>query len=42
MTEVFEIDIYQTENWKLPYIEWENRLSLRDRAIVTTRLARKD
>lgn len=40
MNEEFQIEIYETEAKKLPYSEWENSLSARDRAIITTRLVR--
>ena len=40
MNEEFQIDVYETEKVKLPYSEWENSLSAKDRAIVTTRLVR--
>lgn len=40
MTEEFQIDVYKTIAGKLPYLEWENSLSVRDRAIITTRLIR--
>lgn len=40
MTEEFDIDVYATDTGKLPYMDWENNLSEKDRAIVTTRLVR--
>lgn len=40
MNEEFQIDVYETAAGKLPYSEWENSLSARDRAIITTRLVR--
>ncbi len=40
MSDEFQIDVYETEKGKLPYSEWENGLSIKDRAIVTTRLVR--
>jgi putative component of toxin-antitoxin plasmid stabilization module len=40
MNEEFQIDVYKTGKGKLPYSEWENTLSVRDRAIITTRLVR--
>jgi putative addiction module killer protein len=40
MSEEFQVDVYEAENGKLPYLEWENDLSAKDRAIVTTRLVR--
>lgn len=40
MNEEFQIDVYETATGKLPYSEWENSLSARDRAIITTRLVR--
>lgn len=40
MNEEFQIDIYETSAGKLPYLEWENNLSVRDRAVITTRLIR--
>lgn len=40
MNEEFQIDVYETASGKLPYSEWENGLSARDRAIITTRLVR--
>lgn len=40
MSEEFQIDVYETIAGKLPYSEWENSLSARDRAIITTRLVR--
>lgn len=40
MQEEFHIDVYETATGKLPYSEWENSLSVRDRAIITTRLVR--
>jgi len=40
MNEDFQIDVYETSTGKLPYSEWENTLSARDRAIITTRLVR--
>ena len=40
MNEEFHIDVYETSTGKLPYSEWENSLSGRGRAIITTRLIR--
>ncbi len=40
MNEEFQIDVYETATGRLPYSEWENSLSARDRAIITTRLVR--
>lgn len=40
MNEEFQIDVYETAKGKLPYSEWENSLSARNRAIITTRLVR--
>lgn len=40
MHEEFQIDVYETATGKLPYSEWENSLSARERAIITTRLVR--
>jgi putative addiction module killer protein len=40
MNEEFQIDVYETSKGKLPYSEWENSLSAKDRAIITTRLVR--
>lgn len=40
MTEQFHIEVYETETGKLPYMDWENSLTPRDRAIITTRLVR--
>lgn len=40
MNEEFHIDVYETAKGKLPYSDWENSLSARDRAIITTRLVR--
>lgn len=42
MNEEFQIEVYETETGKLPYSEWENHLSAKDRAIITTRLVRID
>lgn len=40
MVEEFQIEVYETDSGKLPYMEWENSLTPRDRAIITTRLIR--
>lgn len=40
MTEEFQIDVYETDEGKLPYMDWESRLPPKDRAIITTRLVR--
>lgn len=40
MTDEFQIDLYETDAGKIPYIDWENHLPARDRAIITTRLVR--
>ena len=40
MNEEFQIDVYETEKGKLPYSEWESILSVKDRAVITTRLVR--
>lgn len=40
MNDEYEIEIYETSNGKMPYMEWENSLNTRERAIITERLAR--
>lgn len=40
MDELFRLDVYQTATGKIPYIEWENKLTARDRSVITTRLVR--
>lgn len=40
MNEEFQIDVYETATGKLPYSDWENSLSAKDRAVITTRLIR--
>lgn len=40
MNEEFQIDVYETATGKLPYSDWENSLSAKDRAVITTRLVR--
>lgn len=40
MIEDFFIDVYEADTGKLPYQEWENSLSVKDRAIISTRLIR--
>lgn len=40
MHEDLQIDVYKTDTGKLPYSEWENSLSIKDRAVITTRLVR--
>jgi len=38
MREEFHLEVYETDNGRFPYIEWENSLSIKDRAIITARL----
>jgi putative addiction module killer protein len=40
MKDNIDIQLYETENGKCPYLQWEDRLSKSARAIITTRLAR--
>lgn len=40
MNEEFMIDVYETATGKLPYSDWENSLSAKDRAVITIRLVR--
>lgn len=40
MKNKIDIEIYETENGKPPYLQWESRLSKTIRSIVTTRLDR--
>lgn len=40
MKEEFLIEVYQQDNGAFPFIQWENKLSAKERAIITTRLAR--
>lgn len=40
MQEVYEIQYYEQDNGKSPFIDWEEDLTRQERAIVTTRLAR--
>ena len=40
MKEDFQIDIYETDKGRFPFIEWESELARKDRAIISTRLAR--
>ena len=40
MHEELQIEVYKTVTGKLPYTEWENGLSAKDRAVITTRLVR--
>ena len=40
MREEFQLEVYETDNGRFPYVEWENSLSVKDRAIITARLDR--
>lgn len=40
MQNKIDIEIYETQNGKSPYLQWESKLSRTIRAILTTRLAR--
>lgn len=40
MRELYHITLYKTDSGKIPYMDWEEGLSVRDRAIVTARLVR--
>ncbi len=40
MTEEYEVEYYESDNGKSPYLEWENCLQRNERALITTRLAR--
>lgn len=38
--EKYQIEVYQNENGSFPFVDWEKKLSLQVRAIVSTRLGR--
>lgn len=40
MNEELQIEVYKQDNGSFPFIDWEKRLSLQGRAIVSTRLGR--
>lgn len=40
MNDNIEIQIYETDSGKCPYLQWENRLSKTARAVITSRLDR--
>ncbi len=40
MTEEYQLEVYQRANGTFPFVEWESELSEKERAIVSTRLAR--
>jgi putative addiction module killer protein len=40
MKEEFLIEVYRQDNGKFPFIEWEGRLPAKEKAIISTRLAR--
>jgi putative addiction module killer protein len=40
MKDVIDIQIYETDEGKCPYLQWEDRLGLKTRSIITARLAR--
>lgn len=40
MNEEIEIDIYETDTGKCPFIQWESRLTRTIRAVVSARMAR--
>lgn len=40
MKDKVDIQIYEAENGKSPYLQWESKLNQKARAIVTARLAR--
>ena len=40
MRNEIDIQIYETENKKCPYLYWESKLNRKARAVVTARLAR--
>lgn len=40
MEVVYEIEIFETTNGKVPFLTWQDKLSQRTRDLVTARLAR--
>lgn len=40
MKDVIDIQLYETEQEKCPYLQWESRLTRNTRAVITARLAR--
>ncbi|HEU63865.1 MAG: hypothetical protein KR126chlam4_00805 [Candidatus Anoxychlamydiales bacterium] len=40
MKDEVDIQIYETDNGKLPYLQWESKLNRKARAVITARLVR--